>query len=66
MTPEDIQDKKSVLEQFQKAKLEATKNTPMETPAQATTPSPDVVKPAATKPVFRPKIKPPGQTPPTT
>jgi formate hydrogenlyase subunit 6/NADH:ubiquinone oxidoreductase subunit I len=67
MTPEEIKDKKSVLEQFQKAKLEATKTAPPpETPAQSTTPSPDAAKPAAAQPVFKPRIKPPGQTPPTT
>jgi formate hydrogenlyase subunit 6/NADH:ubiquinone oxidoreductase subunit I len=65
MTTEEIQNKKSALEQFQKAKLEAgspakqSENIP-----PATTPSADPVKPPSAKPVFRPKIKPPGQTPP--
>jgi formate hydrogenlyase subunit 6/NADH:ubiquinone oxidoreductase subunit I len=67
MTPGEIQKKKIELEQFQKAKIEATKPV---SPGQSSTPgatgSPDAAKPTAAKPVFRPKIKPPGQTPPTT
>ena len=67
MTPAEIQNKKSELEQFQKAKLEATRTAPSdEKSISGITPPPDAAKPASPKPVFRPKIKPPGQPPPTT
>lgn len=63
MTEDEIRNKKSELEVFQKAKLEASKPAATsETPSA--TPAPDTPKPAAAKPVFKPKIKPPGQTPP--
>jgi NADH-quinone oxidoreductase subunit I len=54
MTPEQIEEKKKLLEEQQKSKLAATSNTP---PPSPTTLS-DTTKPA--RPVFKPKIKPPG------
>ena len=50
MTPEEIQEKKKLLEEFQKAKADAKPN------IQAT--ASETQKPA--RPVFKPKIKPPG------
>lgn len=61
MTPAEIQEKKLVFEEYQKSKVK---------PAVAQPPSPsdaptaaDAPKPAAAKPVFRPKIKPAGPPP---
>ena len=58
MSEEEIKQKKDAFEVYQKDKTQR--------PAPAsgeTTPAP---KPGAAKPVFRPKIKPPGSTPPAT
>ena len=66
MSPAEIADKKSILEAHQKSK---TAPTPSVAPAQNVAP-PQITPPAdgakpAPKPVFRPKIKPPGQKPPS-
>lgn len=68
MTEDEISARKKELEEFQKAKAAAkvtppapVVNTPEQTtPTAENTPAP---KPAAAKPVFRPKIKPPGKPP---
>lgn len=53
MTENQIDEKKKVWDDFQKAKQEAAASqTPIETPTASTTPAP--------KPVFKPKIKPPS------
>jgi NADH-quinone oxidoreductase subunit I len=62
MSPQEIQEKKSILELHQKSKTAATP-APVNEEAKET---PEVTRPAAPKPVFRPKIKPPGSQPPTT
>jgi len=59
MSPSEIAEKKNILEAWQKSK------TPPPTAEQKTAPA-DAPKPSVAKPVFRPKIKPPGQTPPNT
>ena len=62
MSEQEIQEKKDIFEAYQKSKPQqpapgspASKNTPPPPP-----------KAGAPKPVFRPKIKPPGSTPPST
>jgi len=62
MSDEDIREKKSIFEAYQKSKIPAT---PAAAPSGEDTPAPAAPKPGAAKPVFRPKIKPPGSTPPT-
>jgi formate hydrogenlyase subunit 6/NADH:ubiquinone oxidoreductase subunit I len=69
MTDAEIDEKRKKLEEHQKSKAAASPPTP--TAAPVTTSTEGEKKPAATpgaaKPVFRPKIKPPGpSTPPTT
>lgn len=56
MTEEEIRDKKSILEEFQKAKA-AQAAQPASKPAEASKPA--VTPPA--KPVFKPRMKPPGK-----
>ncbi len=65
MSPTEIADKKRVLEEHQKSKAAAT--APRAEPAAAPSPEPKTGEPKATpaKPVFRPKIKPPGPKPST-
>jgi formate hydrogenlyase subunit 6/NADH:ubiquinone oxidoreductase subunit I len=62
MSPSEIAEKKTVLENWQKSKTPPAQ--PGVTPEQKSTSS-EAPKPSVAKPVFRPKIKPPGQTPPT-
>ena len=67
MTANEIAEKKSLFEAYQKSKTvappaAAPKVETPETAAPDATPPP---KPAGAKPVFRPRIKPPGQKPPT-
>jgi len=65
MTEEEIAAKKKAFEDYQKTKT-AAKPTPESNPAPAagtTATKPVVTKPAGAKPVFRPKIKPPGKPP---
>jgi formate hydrogenlyase subunit 6/NADH:ubiquinone oxidoreductase subunit I len=59
MSRSDIAEKKAILETWQKSK------TPAVAPEQKSS-STEAPKPSVAKPVFKPKIKPPGQTPPTT
>jgi NADH-quinone oxidoreductase subunit I len=63
MSPAEIEEKKNTFEAHQKSKLTTT-------PVVETKPlseNPEVPKPVVAKPMFRPKIKPPGsQAPPTT
>jgi len=59
MSVADIEDKKRILEEYQKTK--ATPVTPAApSVAQEKTDSPEPVAPKPGKPVFRPRIKPPG------
>lgn len=61
MTPSEIVEKKSAFEEYQKSKAK-----PAPTPMPGTPESSqgtDAPKPAAAKPIFRPKIKPPGPPP---
>jgi NADH-quinone oxidoreductase subunit I len=51
MTPEQIEEKKKLFEEHQKNKAQSA-------PAQPTPSAGEVAKPA--RPVFKPKIKPPG------
>ena len=63
MSPGEIIEKKNIFEAWQKSKTPAPQvaASPPENKPAAETP-----KPGVAKPVFRPKIKPPGSTPPTT
>lgn len=63
MSPAEIAEKKSILEAWQKSKAQPAQ--PAAAPEQKSAPAP-LSKPPVAKPVFRPKIKPPGQTPPQT
>jgi len=58
MTREEIADKKQLLEKYQKEKA-ASSSTPSSPPPG------DPAKPAGPKPVFKPKMKPPGPPPST-
>ncbi len=60
MTAAEIEEKKTIFEEHQKSKAK-----PATPPVQASesVPSPESPKPAAAKPVFKPKIKPPGPPP---
>lgn len=62
MSDQEIAEKQQLLELHQKTKAAQAQG-----PAQSTDPAPsaDTPKPPAVKPVFKPKIKPPGQTPPS-
>lgn len=67
MTPGEIAEKKKILEEHQKSKVAAQQAQPAATPAIAETKtpetkeqSPEAPKAPAAKPVFKPKIKPPG------
>jgi hypothetical protein len=53
MTPEQIAEKKKLLEEQQKAKAAAQAETPIQPTSSSETPKPS-------RPVFKPKIKPPG------
>jgi formate hydrogenlyase subunit 6/NADH:ubiquinone oxidoreductase subunit I len=63
MTPDQIREKKLLLEDQQKAKVAAI--APENAPPQPQA-DPGQAKPGAPRPVFKPKIKPPGTTPPAT
>ena len=65
MTEAEIAAKRNELEEFQKAKAAAKPSVPPINPATPETGEVVPPKPAAAKPVFRPKIKPTGP-PPTT
>ena len=60
MSPEEIVEKKNIFETWQKSKTP-----PAASPGENVS-FPESPKPPVVKPVFRPKIKPPGSTPPTT
>jgi len=68
MTPDEIAEKKDVLEAYLKSKAAAT---PAPTPPageslpQQAPPAGEAPKPPGAKPVFRPRVKPPGQKPPS-
>jgi formate hydrogenlyase subunit 6/NADH:ubiquinone oxidoreductase subunit I len=62
MSEAEIAEKKKILEAHQKSKVTA----PQPSPAEEHKETPEGTKPAGAKPVFRPKIKPPGPKPPTT
>jgi NADH-quinone oxidoreductase subunit I len=59
MTEAEIEEKKKILEEYQKSKTPA----PSPAPAELKKAMPEVTKPAGAKPVFRPKMKPPGSPP---
>lgn len=61
MSDAEIAEKKNIFEAYQKSKVP-----PVQAPAPVggTAPNAEPPKPASPKPVFRPKIKPPGSTPP--
>jgi formate hydrogenlyase subunit 6/NADH:ubiquinone oxidoreductase subunit I len=61
MSAGEIAEKKRVFEDYQKSKV-----APPRPAAPTEDNSPETSKPAGPKPVFRPKIKPPGPKPPTT
>jgi formate hydrogenlyase subunit 6/NADH:ubiquinone oxidoreductase subunit I len=61
MSDEEITEKKNIFEAYQKSK---TPPTPASVPGEVKPQAEEPPKPAAPKPVFRPKIKPPGSTPP--
>jgi formate hydrogenlyase subunit 6/NADH:ubiquinone oxidoreductase subunit I len=65
MTPAEIAEKKSILEEHQKAKAmpAAAPISKTEQVSSDTPPSTEAPKPAAPKPMFKPKIKPPGPPP---
>ena len=68
MGPDEIKEKKEILEAHLKSKSAASAASP---PAAETTPQQpptagEAPKPAGAKPVFRPRVKPPGQKPPST
>jgi hypothetical protein len=66
MTTTEIEDKKKILEEHQKAKAAAAIPTVNAQENPATSSDTTITTPApAAKPVFRPKIKPPGSPPPT-
>lgn len=60
MTPSEILEKKTVFEEYQKSKA---KPAPPQQPSVQPQAQQDQPKPAPAKPVFRPKIKPPGPPP---
>lgn len=60
MSAEEIEEKKRLLEEHQKAKTARPKSTPQPASGASSASSPAPVKPAGIKPVFKPKIKPPG------
>ena len=67
MSEADIAEKKSIFEAWQKSKTApAAQATPSSSPASEHKTGAETPKPAVAKPVFRPKIKPPGSTPPST
>lgn len=61
MTPAEIQEKKTAFDEHQKTKNKPTSVQPS-APAESTD-NPEAPKPPASKPVFKPKIKPPGPPP---
>lgn len=70
MSETEIAEKKSIFEAYQKSKTPAPPAAPVvpnvETSSASAPEATETPKPATPKPVFRPKIKPPGQKPPTT
>lgn len=71
MSPDEIAEKKDILEAYQKSKTAATPPPAPVHPAepgapQQAPPAGEAPKPAGAKPVFRPRVKPPGQKPPST
>ncbi|HEY0741402.1 MAG TPA: 4Fe-4S dicluster domain-containing protein [Chryseosolibacter sp.] len=63
MTPAQIQEKKNLFEEYQKSKAKPA-SAPAAAAVQPESPqNPETPKPAAAKPVFKPKIKPPGPPP---
>lgn len=63
MSDAEITEKKNIFEAYQKSK--AAPIAPAAPPDEKTQ-QPEAPKPTVPKPVFRPKIKPPGSTPPST
>jgi NADH-quinone oxidoreductase subunit I len=63
MSPAEIAEKKNILEQYQKSKVPAAPAAEGGGAVEAK-PEDTTGKPQAAKPVFRPKIKPPGPKPP--
>jgi hypothetical protein len=63
MSEEEIKEKRNVFEAHQISKPTPA---PPASPSAENKPTTEAPKPGVTKPVFRPKIKPPGSTPPTT
>ncbi len=63
MSEREIAEKKNIFELYQKSKAPAA---PPPIAAEESKPVAEAPKPAGPKPVFRPKIKPPGSNPPTT
>lgn len=68
MSQAEIIEKKIIFEAYQKSKIQPSATSP--SPGESTPVSPSAPltgsQPAAAKPVFRPKMKPPGPKPPTT
>lgn len=70
MTPAEIAEKKDILAEYLKNKAQPTPApapgvAETKVPAQAPPPAAESATPAPAKPVFRPKIKPPGPKPPS-
>lgn len=65
MTPTEIDEKKKILEEHQKNKAAAVKSTPAVSSSAVDEKKENTEAPKPSKPVFRPKIKPAGGTPPT-
>ncbi|MEX1239312.1 MAG: 4Fe-4S dicluster domain-containing protein [Cyclobacteriaceae bacterium] len=63
MSEEEIKEKRNVFEAHQNSKPPPA---PPASPSAENKPTTEAPKPGVAKPVFRPKIKPPGSTPPTT
>jgi formate hydrogenlyase subunit 6/NADH:ubiquinone oxidoreductase subunit I len=64
MTPVEVQEKKNILEAHQKSKITVQPSVVSPPSTENKENTPEAAKPASPKPVFRPKIKPPGSTPP--
>jgi formate hydrogenlyase subunit 6/NADH:ubiquinone oxidoreductase subunit I len=61
MTPSEIEEKKTQFEEFQKSKAKPSMSTPGQPAENAIT---ETFKTVAPRPIFKPKIKPPGPVPP--
>jgi formate hydrogenlyase subunit 6/NADH:ubiquinone oxidoreductase subunit I len=64
MTPVEVQEKKTILDAHQKSKAVSQPAAAPQAEIKSGGSNTDPSKPPAAKPVFRPKIKPPGSTPP--